>query len=280
MLPQTALARIWKVGAGIPPLEADDHLAVEEPLEVRIAGRSISVTMRTPGHDRELVAGFLLGEQIVRAPGDIEHIRLCERDDGALADVTLAPHAVFDVARLTRHVFASSSCGVCGSATIDAVRRSSPPIPPGFVVTPAALLSLPDRLRASQGGFDSTGGMHAAGIFDAAGTLIVAREDVGRHNAVDKAIGSRFLAGDAPLHARVLLVSGRASFEIVQKALAASIPVVAAISAPSSLAVDLAEASGVTLVGFLRPRGFNVYAHARRIACAVDGASPPLVHDP
>ncbi|MFO0828773.1 MAG: formate dehydrogenase accessory sulfurtransferase FdhD [Phycisphaerales bacterium] len=244
---------------------ADDLIASEEPLEIRVAGRSMSVTMRTPGADEELAVGFLVGEGVIARREDVEHVRLCERETGTLVDVLVCPSVVVDFARLTRHVFASSSCGVCGIATIDAIRRQFPPLGQGPNVAATTIQSLVDLLHAAQPTFHKTGGLHAAGLFDASGALVVAREDVGRHNAVDKVIGHATLAGLFPLREHLLVVSGRASFEIVQKALAARIPIVAAVSAPSSLAIDLARESNVTLIGFLREGRFTVYAHPERV---------------
>jgi FdhD protein len=275
-----------------------DELAEEEPLEIRVRGRAVSVTMRTPGHDAELAVGFLLSEGIVRRPADVLRVEPCGRSaDGNVVNVVLAPDVFVDFDRLTRHVFASSSCGLCGKATIDAVRSTLPPIPVpaagdaveggGVTFGAAAVAAMPDVMRAAQATFARTGGLHAAALFDAAGRLVVAREDVGRHNAVDKVIGHALLAarggeceegdrgdgdqaggqgdGGFPLDRHLLLVSGRTSFEILQKALAARIPVVAAVSAPSGLAARFAAASGQTLVGFLRGRRMNVYAHPERI---------------
>jgi FdhD protein len=223
--------------------------------------------MRTPGHDDELAAGFLLTEGVVRAAADILEIKPCDVDRPEAEnrlDVLLAPLVHVDFDGLTRHVFASSSCGVCGKATIDAVRRRLPTVTTGSAIRAETLLSLPNVMRAAQPTFDRTGGLHAAALFDTAGRLIVLREDVGRHNAVDKVIGHALLKGQ-PLDEAVLLVSGRTSFEIMQKALAARVPIVAAVSAPSSLAVDFALDSGQTLAGFLRDRRMNVYAHPERI---------------
>ncbi len=239
-----------------------DRVASEEPLELRVNGTSVAVTMRTPGHDEELAAGFLLTEGLISSSDDIAEIVRCPEVDpdraGNVLDVRLRRET--DLARLTRHVFTSSSCGVCGKATLDAVFGQFPPLasramPP----SPDFLLGLPAKLRAVQETFDRTGGLHASALFDAAGHLLHLREDVGRHNALDKVIGHAFLRG-MPLDETVLLVSGRISFELMQKALAARIPVVAGISAPSSLAVKLARESGQVLVGFLRERGFNLYA--------------------
>lgn len=243
-----------------------DRLAVEEPLEIRVNTRSVSVTMRTPGHDPELAAGFLVTEGLIRRRADIEDIRTYPRNEqGNVVDVFLSPRVKFDFAQLTRHVFASSSCGLCGKASIDSVHRHFKPIKTRARIKPSVLEQLPATLTAAQDAFAVTGGLHAAAIFNLRGDLLVAREDVGRHNAVDKVIGHGFLKELLPYDKHVLLVSGRASFEIMQKALAARIPVIAAISAPSSLAVEFAETSGQTLVAFLRPGRMNIYTHAGRI---------------
>ena len=253
---------------------AADDLAPEEPLEIRVRGRPVSVTMRTPGHDEELAVGFLLTEGLVRRREDVLRVEPCGRnEEGNLLNVVLAPEVHVDFERLTRHVFASSSCGLCGKATIDAVRGTFPRIESDVTVDAEVLVRLPDAMRAAQTAFDRTGGVHAAALFDAEGNLIVAREDVGRHNAVDKVLGFALLRRLVPLQRHVLLVSGRASFEIMQKALAAQVPIVAAVSAPSSLAAEFAEESGQTLVGFLRGRRMNVYAGAGRIAFQVSAAS-------
>lgn len=244
----------------------DDELAHEEPLEIRVRGRAISVTMRTPGHDDELAAGFLATEGMIQRREDVLRIEPCGRnEDGNLVNVQLAPDVVVDFDKLTRHVFASSSCGLCGKATIDAVRGQFPPITSDLLVDAAMLLSLPDKMRRTQSTFDRTGGLHAAAIFSATGDLVVLREDVGRHNALDKVIGYGLLNGLLPYKNHILLVSGRTSFEIIQKALAARVPLIAAVSAPSSLAVDFARESAQTLVGFLRDERMNVYAGAQRI---------------
>jgi FdhD protein len=256
---------IWKYESGSGLVRAADATAAEEPLELRVAGRSISVTMRTPGHDAELALGFLIGEGLIHAPSDVEHVRPCDSAHGAMIDVLLASGVRVDFNALTRHVFASSSCGVCGSASIDAVCRRWPALDGGPTYSPTHLLAMPHLLRETQATFATTGGLHAAGLFDDHGRLLVAREDVGRHNAVDKVIGHAFTTGQWPLATHALMVSGRASFEIVQKAVAAGIRVVAAVSAPSSLAVDLATECGVTLIGFLREHRFNIYSHPRRI---------------
>lgn len=246
--------------------EQDDELAQEEPLEIRLRGRPVSVTMRTSGHDAELAAGFLLTEGIIRQPKDLLRIEHCDRNEnGNLLNVLLDPEVPVDFERLTRHVFASSSCGLCGKATIDSVQGQFPPVQSDLRIDAELLASLPQTMRAAQETFNRTGGLHAAALFDAAGKLVVLREDVGRHNAVDKVIGHCLLNGPFPPDRHVLLVSGRSSFEIMQKALAARVPLVAAVSAPSSLAADFANKSGQTLIGFLRDRRMNVYANPQRI---------------
>lgn len=254
----------WDGGA---VCERTDELAQEEPLEVRVRGRSVSVTMRTAGNDAELAAGFLLTEGIIRRSQDVLKIEECERNEfGNVMNVLLAAEVAVDFERLTRHVFAASSCGLCGKATIDAIRgRFAAIVGDGPVVDAKTLAGLPEVMRKAQSVFDRTGGLHAAGLFDAGGRLVVAREDVGRHNAVDKVVGYALLNGLMPLENHILLVSGRSSFEIVQKALAARVPIVAAVSAPSSLAVHFAVENGQTLVGFLRDNRMNVYAGERRI---------------
>jgi FdhD protein len=245
---------------------APDDLAPEEPLEIRVRGRPVSVTMRTPGQDEELAAGFLLTEGIIRRKQDVLRIEPCGRnEDGNLLNVVLAPEVPVDFERLTRHVFASSSCGLCGKATIEAVRMQFPRVESDVTIDATTLVRLPDLMREAQSSFDRTGGVHAAGLFTTDGKLVVLREDVGRHNAVDKVIGHALLNGQMPLDRHVLLVSGRSSFEIMQKALAGRLPVVAAVSAPSSLAVEFARDSGQTLVGFLRAGRMNVYSHPERI---------------
>ncbi|MGN6505948.1 MAG: formate dehydrogenase accessory sulfurtransferase FdhD [Tepidisphaeraceae bacterium] len=250
--------------------ETADDVAREEPLEIRARGRAVSITMRTPGHDAELAAGFLITEGLVKRPADILKIDACDRnEEGNLLNVLLAPEVYVDFDKLTRHVFAASSCGLCGKATIDAIRANFPPIACGdakdISIDVARVLPLMDTMRAAQATFDRTGGLHAAALFDERGELVVLREDVGRHNAVDKVLGHALFAGLLPLRRHVLLVSGRTSFEIMQKALAGGVPIVAAASAPSSLAVEFARANGQTLIGFLRANRMNVYAHAHRI---------------
>jgi FdhD protein len=247
-------------------LRAGDELAREEPLEIRVRGRALSVTMRTPGNDDELAVGFLLSEGMIRSAADVDAVEPCERnEEGNLINVRLAPQVPVDFEKLTRHVFASSSCGLCGKATIDAVHATFPPVKSDVTVDVQTLLAMPATMRQQQSTFDRTGGLHAAAMFDTTGNLIVLREDVGRHNAVDKILGFALLKNLLPLGKYVLVVSGRSSFEIVQKALAGRIAVVAAVSAPSSLAVEFAEANHQTLVGFLRERRMNVYSHPARI---------------
>jgi len=258
--------RITQWRDGRRPHEVDDALAREEPLEIRIRGRSISVTMRTPGHDAELAVGFLLSEGLIERTRDVVRVEPSARHpEGNVVNVFLAADVAVDFDRLTRHVFASSSCGLCGKASIEQVQRHFEPIDADIRVAATVLQRLPDALRAGQDTFDRTGGLHAAGLFDAAGARVVLREDVGRHNAVDKVLGRSLLDDRLPLDDRVLMVSGRASFEIMQKALAGRVPIVAAVSAPSSLAVDMAHDSGQTLIGFLREGRMNVYTHTHRI---------------
>lgn len=255
-----------------------DHVVAEEPLEVRVEGRSVAVMMRTPGHDEELAAGFLLTEGVIKQAADIFEIAQCQNVDpgneGNTLDVLLAGSAKdsADLDSLSRHVFTSSSCGICGKATIESVFQGFEPLEKSdFAITPETLLSLPNRLREAQETFEKTGGLHASALFTADGTLETIREDAGRHNALDKVIGRALLDGKLPLSQSILLVSGRVSFELMQKALAAGIHIVAGISAPSSLAVEFAEKSGQTLVGFLRERTFNVYAgHAIQAAPKVE----------
>jgi FdhD protein len=246
-----------------------DEVAIEEPLEIRIGGVAVATTMRTPGNDAELVAGFLLSEGIIRTPSDITTIAPCALPAslGNIVNVELAPGAKFEPGAIQRFGTISSSCGLCGKTSIEFIQQHFPRIEGanGARIPEATLLELPNQLRSSQGNFARTGGIHAAGIFDLLGNALVVREDIGRHNAVDKAIGRAFLDGILPLSHHVLVVSGRSSLEIVQKALAAGIPIVAAVSAPSSLAVNFARECGQTLIGFLRPPTFNVYSHIERI---------------
>jgi FdhD protein len=277
--PQAAV-EIWRVSPAGAARERD-ALAVEEPLEIRLrAGgeeRTVALTMRTPGHDAELAAGFLFAEGIVRGRGDLAGVEHRPGGEGAANDpgnvvvAELAAAALPDLAPLERHFFATSACGVCGRAGLEALALRGAAAPPGPVVPAAVLSSLPEALRAAQGVFEATGGLHAAALFDPDGRLIAAREDVGRHNALDKLVGRALFAGELPFAGRILMVSGRASFEILQKALAAGAPFVCAVSAPSSLAVDVARRFGITLVGFLRGDRFNVYAGAERVAGLASG---------
>jgi len=240
-----------------------DELTIEEPLEIRIGSKTLATTMRTPGHDDELAAGFLISEAIVRDRGQIA--KISETVDNVVV-VELARGVRVKLNTAQRFGTISSSCGLCGKTSIDAIRQSFPAIESANVrIDIDTLLSLPEKLRKAQSDFARTGGIHAAGIFDVNGKLKIAREDIGRHNAVDKAIGYALLAGSLPLDRHLLVVSGRASFEIVQKALAAGIPIVAAVSAPSTLAVDFARESNQTLIGFLRPPSFNIYSHIERV---------------
>jgi FdhD protein len=259
-----------------------DVIAVEEPLEIRLmrdglpeadenggTGRSISVTMRTPGHDAELAVGFLYGEGLLREPRDVVGTGHCG-PTGNILRVTARADLPLDLSRLARNFYSTSSCGVCGKASIEAVSASAGGrrITSELIVREPVLRGLPDTLRAAQAGFAETGGMHAVGLFTAEGELLASREDVGRHNAMDKLVGAALLAGELPWKDRIVLLSGRASFELLQKAMMAGAPVVAAIGAPSTLAVELAETAGITLVAFLRPGGCNVYCNAWRVAGA------------
>jgi FdhD protein len=272
--PQRSLALTqvteWNEGA-IHPLE--DSLAGEEPLEIRVDGAPLTVTMRTPGHDLELAAGFLLTEGIVESRDQIMTLDGMASRNGADSNVVevVLKDAGFSPGTAQRNFFAASSCGICGKASIDAVRRRDlPPLQPGFRIASEVLCHLPDTLRAQQAVFSRTGGLHAAALFDETGELVVVREDIGRHNAVDKVIGWALMQGQLPLNHYVILVSGRAGFEIVQKTLAAGIPIVASVSAPSSLAVKLAREFGLTLIGFLRGSRFVVYSGGFR--CLPAGA--------
>jgi FdhD protein len=245
-----------------------DEVAVELPLEIRLNGSPVAVTMRTPGHDFELATGFLFTEGII-GPGDLRGVRYCDvpREEQHYNVVTVAVgRPLPDLA--ARSFYTTSSCGICGKASLEALDVQCAPVAPGPIVAAELLTSLPDELRGVQRVFERTGGLHAAALFDVEGTLRASREDVGRHNAVDKVVGAELMAGALPLSDRILLVSGRASFEIVQKAAVAGVPIICAVSAPSSLAVDAARRFGVTLVGFLRGQRFNVYSHAERLADA------------
>ena len=290
-------ARVWVVQDGSSSARTD-QLATEEPLEIRLrAGRTVdgrgpvpvfrrsgagqrtvSITMRTPGNDFELAAGFLYGEGIVRGADEIH--ALSHSDDARveedrrhnIVNVDLRSGTLPDLQSVERQLYTTSACGVCGKASLEALRvRGAPAIPPGPVVDPEVLRSLPDKLRAGQGLFEATGGLHAAALFDLQGNLLALREDVGRHNALDKLVGWALLARRLPLSGHIVMVSGRTSFEILQKSLMAGVPIVCAVSAPSSLAVDLALEFGITLVGFLRGDRFNVYAGMDRVRVPTPG---------
>jgi FdhD protein len=255
-------APIQKV-EGDSSVSFQDLLAVEEPLEFRLGGKTISITMRTPGHDPELAAGFLFTEGIVQGPHQIRDIQASKNS----ITVLLNPDVEIDFERLQRNFYTTSSCGVCGKASIEALRIQGCPVLPrsSAAVEAAVIHHLPQAQRDEQAVFERTGGLHAAALFDFQGNLILLREDVGRHNAVDKLIGAELLAGRTPLCDKLLLVSGRASFELTQKALMAGIPILAAVGAPSSLAVETAQRFNMTLLGFVRDGRFNIYSGASRI---------------
>jgi len=286
-------ACVWVVEPGQSRARTD-QLATEEPLEIRLragsaaeaggalpvfrrrsqasAERTVAITMRTPGNDFELAAGFLHGEGVVRSGEQIRGISHCADPDldedkrHNIVSVELRADALPDLQALERHFYTTSACGVCGKASLESLRiRGCPVIPPGPEVEPAVLRRLPEKLQAGQGIFAATGGLHAAALFDAEGTLLVVREDVGRHNAVDKLVGWALMGGRLPLSRHIVMVSGRSSFEILQKCLMAGVPIVCAVSAPSSLAVALAREFGITLVGFLRGDRFNVYTGLDRV---------------
>ncbi|MEX0581111.1 MAG: formate dehydrogenase accessory sulfurtransferase FdhD [Mycobacterium sp.] len=267
------VAHLSAVGAETSVTARVETVVVEEPLEIRINGSPVTVTMRTPGSDFELAQGFLLTEGVIQDRADVATVRYCRgaEQDGVntynTLDVTLQPGMQMPDVDVTRNFYTTSSCGVCGKASLEAVWLSSQHSPGDdpTVVSAATLTGLPDTLRAAQKVFARTGGLHGAALFDLDGTMLVVREDVGRHNAVDKVIGWAVEAGRVPLAGSVLLVSGRASFELTQKAVMAGIPVLAAVSAPSSLAVDLAAQSGLTLVAFLRGDSLNVYSRPDRV---------------
>ncbi len=271
----TVRRAVVKVTVGGDPVRRIDTLAVEEPLEIRVAGTPLAVTMRTPGHDVELAAGFLVSEGVIARADEFRSAIHCggpgtggEINEYNVLDVALAEGVRPPAPEVTRNFYTTSSCGLCGKASIDAVRTVSrfdvaaDPV----IVGAEQVAALPDRLRAEQSVFDKTGGLHAAALFDAAtGELLVLREDVGRHNAVDKVIGWALLQGRLPLRGVILQVSGRASFELVQKAVMAGIPVLSAVSAPSSLAVELADEAGLTLLGFVRGDHMNIYSRPQRV---------------
>ncbi len=271
-------ARVWTVAAGHIRPHAD-QLATEEPLEIRLLAvgerRTVAVTMRTPGADFALAAGFLFNEGVIPNRDAVHRITYCVDTDIDAAqrynivNVELRATTLPDLATLERHFLTTSACGVCGKASLDALHlRGQAAMPPGPTIDADTITTLPEQLRAAQGIFDRTGGLHAAGLFDASGKLLAVQEDVGRHNALDKLIGGALLGGSLPLHQHIVLVSGRVSFELVQKCLAAGVPVLCAISAPSSLAVALATEFGMTLIGFLRGAQFNIYTGIERIRTA------------
>ncbi|MEV4597977.1 formate dehydrogenase accessory sulfurtransferase FdhD [Amycolatopsis sp. NPDC049253] len=271
----TSRRRVFRVVDGELTMRPDT-LSAEEPLEIRVAGKALTITMRTPGSDFDLAAGFLVGEGIVHQGADVAGIRYCAgasraSGDGSntynIVDVVLRAGVPLPDPSMERNFYTTSSCGLCGKASLDAVRTTLrwPVTADPLAVGPEVLTGLPDALREAQKVFDRTGGLHAAGLFDASGRLLCVREDVGRHNAVDKVVGWAAREGRLPLTGTMLMVSGRASFELVQKAAMAGIPLLAAVSAPSSLAVELAEEVGLTLVGFLRGSSMNVYTRADRL---------------
>ena len=263
--------RIVAVNDGVSG-ERPDTLATEEPMEIRVAGpdqelRSVAVTMRTPGGDFELAVGFLFTEGLIQ-PGDVKRVAYCDDlpgEDQRYNVVSVRLERPFDGERLQRNFYATSSCGVCGKASLDDIEVRCEPVSAGPAVSSDLLASLPEQLRSGQTVFDRTGGLHAAGLFSAAGELVSIREDVGRHNAVDKVIGEQLLAGHLPLPGHILQVSGRVSFEIVQKAAVAGIPIVSAVSAPTSLAVEAGDRFGMTIVGFVRDGRLNVYTGSARV---------------
>jgi FdhD protein len=267
-----ARVRALSVHAGAT-VERPDVLAAEEPMEIRVEGAGqvavpVAVTMRTPGSDFELAAGFLYTEGLISSRDELRRVSYCEDlapEEQQYNVVTVELARPFDATALQRNFYASSSCGICGKATLDDVEVRCEPIAQGPEVEGDAVTAMPETLRKAQRVFEQTGGLHAAGLFSPDGKLLALREDVGRHNAVDKIVGPALLAGDLPLSERVLQVSGRIGFEIVQKAARAGIPVITAVGAPSSLAVDAAERLGMTLVGFVREQRFNVYTHPDRI---------------
>ena len=268
---RVANTRVMRWANGGLDNETEDWVAREEPLEIRVKGESIVVTMRTPGHDEELAIGFLLAEGVITNSSDVLEIAYCQQGEASLhkniLNVFLSPEVEINLDRLKRNVYASSSCWLCGKASIESLQNIFEPLNKiETVISVDKILTLAQKLRAKQSTFDKTGGLHAAGIFDRNGELLVLREDIGRHNAVDKILGHLFLKNRMPLEDCVLMVSGRASFEIIQKSLAGRVGIICAVSAPSSLAVDMAKESGQTLIGFLRERKFNVYSHKERIS--------------
>ena len=266
--------KIWTVESDRPTNIRTDYLAVEEPLEMRLVAppQTIAITMRTPGADFDLVAGFLYSEGIIRHREDLQSMSYCVDSNVDIeqryniVNIQLKAALAPDLKSLERHFFTTSACGVCGKASIEALKIRGCRVSFSEETIPAEVIyQLPDRLRSAQGVFTATGGLHAAGLFNWQGELLKVREDVGRHNALDKLIGSTFLADELPLGDRIVMVSGRSSFEILQKCIAAGVPIICAVSAPSSLAVSLAQEFGVTLIGFLRGQKFNIYSGKERI---------------
>ena len=272
----TKLITRW---AATEPIQVEDELVVEEPLEIRVGQQSLIVVMRTPGHDFELAAGFLYTESLITSGDDIEIITYCDEEPSETQTSGLSSLQNIVNVRLTealdletqsgwqRNFHANASCGLCGKMTIESVRQQVPPLNSGFHVNQEVFYKLNDRLRKAQSVFEKTGGLHAAGLFNENGELLIVREDIGRHNAVDKVIGQALLADLVPLDRYILMVSGRASFEIVQKALFARIPIIVAVSAASTLAVDLATEGNLTLIGFMRGQSMAVYSCPERIHC-------------
>jgi FdhD protein len=262
---EVGIARVDPSGS----TRATDRAAVEEPLEIRVHGDPFAVVMRTPGLDLELAAGFLFSERVIRGPEELGLLRHCGDPDHSFENVIDATLVHVDLGERLgerRRVLTNASCGLCGRVTIASLKVEAPPIEARWTVAPGVVSSLPERLRAVQAGFDVTGGLHAAGLFDGQASLVDLAEDVGRHNAVDKVIGRGLLGRAPPSDGLILFVSGRASYEIVQKAFLAGLPIVAAVSAPSSLAIELAQEVGITLLGFVRGDTFNVYSHPERVA--------------
>ena len=283
--PGTTGARVYRVNAGDAE-ERPDELATEEPLEIRLIQgerrRTVAITMRTPGCDPELALGFLFAEGVIRRRDEVRRVEPCSESGEGCANIVEVeledglPEP--ELAGLERHFFSTSACGVCGKASLDALTvRVSAEIPAGPEVSPEIITGLPARLREAQGLFESTGGLHAAALFDPAGNLLVVREDVGRHNALDKLIGWAFGEDLLPLTCHLVLVSGRSSYEILQKCLVAGVPIVCAVSAPSSLAVELADRFGLTLIGFLRGDRFNVYSGMARVAATPARVPLPIL---
>ena len=266
--PGRALA--WRDGKII---ERPERMATEEPMEIRAGGPgqepiSVAVTMRTPGHDFELAVGFMVGEGLIHTRDEVASVRYCDLPGGEpqlYNVVTVSLTRPFDPGGAERRFYTTSSCGICGKASLDQVEVHCSPIPDSEPLPASVVVSLPDRLRRAQRIFEQTGGLHAAGLFDRSGKAVAVREDVGRHNAVDKVVGRSLLAGELPLSDKVLMLSGRVSFELVQKAAVAGVPLICAVSAPSSLAVEAADRLGLAVVGFVRGRGFNVYCHPERL---------------